>query len=388
MKSMESKTVRFVGTLTAVSSLTVTRPDEKFSSPGGVGSFQLSNKAGRLPRLGAMRETSPVYFPAGSLRGAIRRAGRNVIRRAVIRETGNDTPWSVDTHYMLTQGVDTTNQTLSENTAGIVSVEADLRGENPFLSLFGRWRLAGHLGMDNAIPVEDGSEERCVFVHGRGARSNDFVRSPDQVAFLSVGEAKRLKEMVEKDSLAAEETGNLDEQIKALKKDYRKANDGDERVEIGEQIQVLESRKKAVKAAKSGSQESIQRPLEGFEAIRPGTQMNHRMLVQNASDVELGLFLASLREFSRNPVVGGHRSLGCGEISGEWVASYWPEEADAPITLGSVFLSSEGFQVQDAEGQSVLSDALAKWTAVSGDLSQHGVNFERFTMLEDQKKTG
>lgn len=379
-------TFRFVGTLTAVSPLAVTRPDEKFPSPAS-SPFQLSSKAGRLPRLGAMRETSEPYFPAGSLRGAIRRAGRNLIRRAVVRETGNKTPWGVDTHYMLTQGVDVTNKTLNEKVSGVIGVENELREQNPFLSLFGRWRLPGHLGIDNAIPVNDGTGQGCLFVHGRGARSNDFVRSPDQVAFLSVEEAKRLKSMVEQDSLAAEETGDIDDQIKNLKKDRRllENEDQDERQEINDQIQALESRKVDVKKAKAGSQESIQRPLEGFEAIKPNTLMDHRMLVQNADEIELGLFLASLREFARTPYVGGHRSLGCGEISGQWTVSYWPEDADSPIKAGEVRLSADGFDIINEGDSTVLTDALNRWTEVAGALAEQGVDFERFLLVDSSE---
>lgn len=370
-------TFRFEGSITSVTSLTVTRPNETFASPPG-SSLKLSAKSGRMPRLGAMREESIPYFPAGSLRGAIRRAGRNVIRRAVIKETGNDTPWGVDTHYMLTQGVDTTNETMNEKIAGTIGHEEGLRNENPFLSLFGRWRLPGHVGIDNAVPenIEDALD--CIYVHGRGARSNDFIRSPEQVEFLTLDEAKKLKIFAEQDSLASEETGEIDDQIKALKKDYRQVKDDDEREEIGEQLNQLDAKKKAVKQAKSGSQESIQRPLEGFEAMKPGLKMSHRMIVQNANDIELGLYLATLREFSRNPYVGGHRSLGCGEISANWQVSYWPEDDNEPTMLGSVKLGADGFEIIDAEGHSVLSEALSFWEKSASSLTKSGINFERF----------
>jgi CRISPR type IV-associated protein Csf2 len=305
-----------------------------------------------------------------------------MIRRAVVKCTGEKTPWSVDTHYMLTQGVDTTNQTLNEKVSGIVSVESELREQNPFLSLFGRWRLPGHLGMDNAIPVTDGTGETCLYVHGRGARSNDFVRTPSQVAFLSVDEAKRLKEMVEQDALAAQETGDIDDQIKLLKKDYQATKDQDEKRELGEQLNVLQAKKKDVKAAKKGSQESIQRPLEGFEAIKPGTRLKHKMMIQNASDMELGLYLATLREFARNPYVGGHRSLGCGEISGVWSVSYWPEDEVAPISLGEIKLSSSGFEVIDSPDSKLLTNSLKCWDDTAQKLVDAGINFERFMLSE------
>jgi CRISPR type IV-associated protein Csf2 len=372
----ERHTFRFTGEITAMSGLTVTRPDESFASPPN-SAFRLSRKASRLPRMGALREDTPAYFPATTLRGSLRRAGRNLLRRAVIKSTGNLTPWSVDTHYMLTQGVDTTNETLNEKVAGSIGVETDLREQNPFLSLFGRWKLPGHLGIDNALPQNND----CLYVEGRGARSNDFNRDPDQIQFLNMEEASRLKDILEQDSLAAEESGDIDSQIRVLKKEISGLSDKDEKSEVNEQIKVLESRKKAVKGAKTGSQESIQRPIEGFEAIQPGTRMNHRMLVQNASDLELGLFLASLNEMSRNPVIGGHRSLGCGEIRGEWSVSYWPDTADEPIIAGTVIMSSEGFHITDADDQAILTTALTNWKTAAENPEAHGLNFERFLLV-------
>ena len=370
------ETFRFVGHITSVTGLTVTRPDETFASPSN-SPFRLSRKAGRLPRMGALREESPAYFPATSLRGAIRRAGRNMIRRCVIKETGESTPWSVDTHYMLTQGVDTSNKTLTEKTGGAIGIEKDLRDENPFLSLFGRWKLPGHLGIGNAVP----ESPDCLYVEGRGARSNDFNRDPSQVKFLSVEEAQKLKRLLEQDSLAAEETGAIDDQIKALRKDIRNIDDADEKQEVQAQIKELEERKKSVKSAKEGSQESIQRPIEGFEAIKPDTKMSHRMLLQNANNVELGLFLACLREFARSPYVGGHRSLNCGEIQAEWQVQFWPEDAEAPITAGTIRLSAGGFEIDHENATKLLSGALETWTQTANSLAEHGIDFSRFLLV-------
>jgi len=370
------ETYRFDGAITAVTGLAVTRPDEKFPSPND-SQIRLSSNAARLPRLGPLREESLCYFPATSLRGAIRRAGRNVIRRAVIKETGNETPWSVDTHYMLTQGVDTTNKTIKEKTSGAIGAESDLRDANPFLSLFGRWRLPGHFCIDNAIP----DDKDCIYVEGRGARSNDFVRSPEQAGFLSAEDAKSLKTMLEQDAIVAGLSGDIDKDIKALMSEYRNAEDADEKREISEQRKALEAKKKEMKAAKKGSQESIQRPLEGFEAIRPGTRMGHRMILQNSDDTELGLALASLRELARSPYVGGHRALHCGEISGSWSVSCWPEDANKPIALGTVKLSSSGFDVEDEPGQEVLSKAFSAWENKAVAPKAEGLDFERFLLV-------
>jgi CRISPR type IV-associated protein Csf2 len=327
--------------------------------------------------MGALREDSPVYFPATSLRGALRRAGRNHIRRAAIRQSETDTPWSVDTHFMLTQGVDTTNQTLSEKTSGTIGLEEELRSANPFLSLFGRWKLPGHLGIDNAIP----ETENCVYVEGRGARPNDFNRDPGQVQFLNPEEAQRLKRILEQDSLAAKDVKEVDDEIKALKREVAGIRDKDEKAEVNERIKELDARKKEIKSAKEGSQETIQRIMEGFEAIVPGTQMNHRMVLQNANELELGLMLATLREFARSPYVGGHRALNCGEVSGQWVVKYWIEDADQPQVAGKVSFSAEGFEISDEPEEKPLTKALSDWDKTVASLSDYGIDFERFLLV-------
>tara|TARA_R100000322_G_scaffold151599_4_gene109014 strand:+ start:286 stop:1134 length:849 start_codon:yes stop_codon:yes gene_type:complete len=275
-----------------------------------------------------------------------------MIRRAVLKKSENVTPWSVDTHYMLTQGVDTTNKVIDEKNQGLIGNEDSLRRDNPFLSLFGRWKLPGHLGIDNAIP----ETLDCLYVEGRGVRSNDFVRNPGQAQFLTIDDAQRLKRMIEQDGLAAVESGDIDAQIKELRKEIRSLKDPDEKGEVQEQIRALEEQKNSVKAAKEGSREVIQRPLEGFEAIIPGTRMKHRMLLQNADQIELGLMLASLREFARSPYVGGHRSLHCGEISASWQVSYWPEDGD-PVVAGEIKLSANGFDIVDEDSEKLLSGA-------------------------------
>ena len=369
------RTYRLTGTVVAESALAVTRPGETFASPPG-SQLRLTKKAGRLPRLGPLREDAAPYFPATTLRGAIRRAARTMIRRAVLKKTGNATPWSVDTHYMLTQGLDTTNKVIDEKNQGLVGNEESLRKDNPFLSLFGRWKLPGHLGVDNAIPETLG----CLYVEGRGTRSNDFVRDPGQAQFLTADDAQRLKRMIEQDGLAAIESADIDAQIKELRKEIRSLKDPDEKGEVQEQIRALEEQRNSVKAAKEGSREVIQRPLEGFEAILPGTRMKHRMLLQNADQIELGLMLASLKEFARSPYVGGHRSLYCGEISASWQVSYWPEDGE-PVIAGEIKLSADGFEIVDEHNEKLLSGASKAWDRVVGS-EDFPLRFERYLLVE------
>ena len=74
--------------------------------------------------------------------------------------------------------------------------------------------------------------------------------------------------------------------------------------------------------------------------------MHHRMIVQNAPPIELGLFLGCLREFARNPYVGGHRALNCGEINAKWEVQFWPEDSDASRSvLGQMMSLPKGLKL-------------------------------------------
>ena len=88
---MERQTYVLTGTIKAESPLAVSRHGDNFKFGGQ------SEKLQRLPRSGPKHPDTEVYFPASTLNGAIRRAGLAVIRRAVSAQTGNATPFNLDT---------------------------------------------------------------------------------------------------------------------------------------------------------------------------------------------------------------------------------------------------------------------------------------------------
>ncbi len=358
-------TYKFNGQLTAVSPLTVTRMGENFMSHNG------SNKMQRLPRMGAKKEETPAFFPGASLRGAIRRATWHVVRKAVIARTGDSKPFDLDTHYMMVQGVDVTNETIREKIAGTITKESDLRKANPFLSLFGRWRLASHVGIGNAIPPED-----SIFIE-RGVRTNDYIRSPDEIEFLSEDDVNRLTTMLSEDGDVSEIKKGIDDEIKSLMKQKKASQDEEETKQLNEKIQALKTKIKETKQNKEGAEESIQRPLEGYEAIKSGTIMDNKLILQNGNVLELGLFLAGLREFARNPYVGGHRGHGAGEMSARWTVTTWPENENNPITLGTVRFDETGFFIENESDLSVLTDALNHWEKTVADKNCE-IDFHRF----------
>ncbi|WP_415912242.1 hypothetical protein [Neptuniibacter sp. QD37_11] len=358
-------TYRFTGEITAEEGLAVSRPGDNFSP---------SDKTARLPRAGAKTHGSPVYFPSSTIRGAIRRACRDLVYRACKQSTQEEKPWTLTTHMMNSIGVDITDKTLNEKTSGLVSQEGELRDKNPLLSLFGRWKLAGHWGIGNAHPKSD----NCVYLEGSGARTNEFVRSPDQVEWLKEDDQDLLVRMINEDSEVSEKKNAIKSQINQLKKQAMNASTEGDKKSLFDQIRAHEAEIKKIGEAKEGSQNSIQRPLDGFEAIRRGTVMDHKMILENSTGLELGLALASLREFARKPYMGAHKNYNFGQVSGQWTVRTWAEDADAPEIVGTVGFTEDGFTV---EGE-VLQTALRQWDEVKSDPATAELDFEAF-MIND-----
>lgn len=252
------------------------------------------------------------YIPASSLRGLLRHRAMEAAQ-AIYVEKGQ--PLSVDDIYMLAQGVDTSRRYADVIKNGSVSVGANNRYRvNPQMSLFGRWQMRGKLAVGNAYAD---SKDALITV-GDGARSHVFERSESLMGFVSAGELDYLSEILNADSVSAEAVGDIKAQIKSLQKQIRLADDSIEREQLNAQIEELKLKQREVKDARVGASESIRRPIEGFEAIAPHVQLEHRFRLVSPTDKEIEYFLWCLALFSTNPTIGGHVNLGCGLVSGEW----------------------------------------------------------------------
>ena len=64
-----------------------------------------------------------------------------------------------------------------------------------------------------------------------------------------------------------------------------------------------------------GSNVSLQMPLPGYEAIPPGTVLNHRLFFKHVTRRQLALFMGGLERFAQDPRFGAHRAHGCGRVS-------------------------------------------------------------------------
>lgn len=275
-----------------------------------------------------------LMFPATGIRGKLRRALRDVLRNKVIEKTGNLKPLSLDEHYLLTLGGIKGKGNTDRST---VTMEAEWRERNVLLSLFGAGDagvlgfMQGRLSVGNAICNE--VSQPVIF---SGARTDDLYRNKEQVSFLSDDDVR---------SLIARSKGNRDASV--VKRDLaakekelktsQKAKDTETTERLAAEVAGLKNEIEAIKAESGAGDNSVGMPLAGWEAIPIGACMDHRFMLSNATDVELGAILAALGEFSVMPVLGAHFAAGCGLVSGEWEV-FKVQSGKGKVSLGKVLL--------------------------------------------------
>ena len=307
------KTVQFNGTITTLSPVTVSLPDVS----------------------GMARTTQGLpMIPASTLRGLLRHSAHEAMAYLSHQAGRNLT---VDQHYMLAAGVDTA-RVIKDGAATKVGHTAALRAKNPMLSVFGRWGLAGRLGVGSAVA----QDANCLIIMGNGSRHHPFNRNPGLTDCVPVEELDYLQQILMADSQASESTSDLKDEEKALKKEVRGAS-AERKAEINARLAEIAAIIREVKDERVGSREAIQRPLDGFEAIDAGHQLSHRMTLQNPTDQELHLVLWAIAIASHQPMVGGHRNLGCGYIAGDWTITSQSLGEGKPVELGKVGFNDEGF---------------------------------------------
>ena len=350
---MKKQTFSFTGSIHCLEPLTVSLKD----------SVQ-GDKGHRLPRNGPVLDSIVPYFPASSIRGALRHCSHKYVLRCTKKQTGKDHPFSLDDHFMLAQGVDSGRRVKSEKGTGVTDLNEGLRKENPMLSLFGRWGLESKLSVGHAFPE---SHDTCWGMFGGGSRSIMFERDTELLSEITTSDTDRLENILMEQSVAAADVSEIKKEIASLKKSMRGVSKS-EREDINKQIASLEEKIKLRKQEKEGPEETIRRVLDQFEAFSAGAVLTHRMALRGVSLAELGLFLLTLREFARDPQLGGHKAHNCGRISTHWTVTTWPEDSDHPVELGAIEINESGFSVN--------GDILKK-SILEFEKNLSGFNFKR-----------
>lgn len=313
-------TIIMKGHIVAEGHLTVSRPN---------------TTKGRLPRL----PNGSTYFPSSSLNGLWRHAAHEAV--AMHREQHQKPKLSLDAHYMLASGVDTARVLENMDLGGSPGAELPIRAKNPLISLFGRWKLAGNLCMGDAFaPSQD-----VIIQQGDGSRSHPFRRRPELTHFVSDEEMDRLDAILNADSESSELVKPLEGRVKELKSAMR-GTTGEVKAGFQAEIAELEAKIKEIKTGREGAKESVQRPLETYEAIAAGSVLEHEMRIQGGAELEIGAFLWTTRHVASKPYVGGHKRSGLGRISASWEVRQYAPGANGPEVIGKVRFDDLGFQVE------------------------------------------
>ena len=339
------KTYIFEGSLTAESPLATCSKDLKDREGGD------ATKPVPIPST-VTRDGKRLMFPATGIRGKLRRAARDLVRDAVIRKTGNDKPFSLEQHYLLTLGGIKSSGTSERST---VALEASFRRANPMISLFGAGDagilgfVSGHLAVDNAICVNPCEADHQAQIFS-GARSDDLYRDKTQVSFLSDADVTNLINQSDANKVRSQ----LSMEAKSLKAKAGKLRKEGASVEAQAEVKAQQDAidlKLKVLAEEGNKDVSVGMPLAGFKAIPQGEVMNHGMKLLRSNEVELGLILKALNIFSLEPVIGAHVATGCGIVSGSY--KVYEVTLQGRTQIGEVTLKP--FDLALVQGEALLS---------------------------------
>ncbi|WP_163056737.1 hypothetical protein [Acidithiobacillus ferrooxidans] len=216
------------------------------------------------------------YIPSSTLRHAIRVGAFRAVRD-VLAEAGKPLP--PDMSLLLYNG------------AGERKLKADLSWEdeqalraiNPFISLFGLWKLQTRLSVGNAYGYKCAltEAENLVARRALSARkvpeSQDIAAQPSFVEYLSHLEALAEQERAGKKAKAAEDNDKA-----------------------------------------KGSDLSVASIAGGWEEFIAGAKLDWRLSLFSPNDpFLLPLLAAAFERLSYEPWLGGHRSSGCGQYAVE-----------------------------------------------------------------------
>lgn len=294
-------TLRFNGHITAETSISTCPPGTPKKG---------ENAPAPLPKMTVGGTLTP-YFPGGGIRGTMRRRAVDLVRTTLMESTGSS-PFSLDDHYYLVLGGIKGDD--KEDKADIVGAEAR-RQANPIIGLFGAgdpWQ-SGRLYVSHAVPSTSTIEVEAV----RGARVDDFARSGDNLRVLSLEEQQEWLKIARINALRS---AKAKEQKSVAAKLRDKKIVEDERKALDAQYKALEAEIKAF-GEESGYTNAINRPLDGYEIIPQGTEMQHSLTLSFANENEIGLLISMLRFWALDPWIGAHRAHGCGIVSGVWDVS-------------------------------------------------------------------
>lgn len=335
------RTIHFDGTITADEPLTSTPPSLTASD---------AKYPNRIPRTKKNGATHLKLFASG-WRGALRRAAETLAWVYEQKKLGNnDIPFKLNERfYNLVGGIKPKGKETQYSPDWYVTT----RQKNLIISLFGASDpfMTGRASISGLVSTEPVEPE--VY---DGIRTVDFVRNPDKLQELSKEDQETLYAMLGGQSQQSE----LKKKLEKLENELKKSKgDLEKEAELSSKISDIKDSLGVVQEVTGGV--PLQAIYGGYEAIPEDTQLTNRISIFQATDNELGFFLAILDAFSYYPYLGGKRNHRCGQVSGQFVVSE-SSLGNPKKELGVIkFDAFEGLAIVKEGKEMPLSKALKGW---------------------------
>lgn len=338
-------------------------------APISVNYFGMDHRLPRTPH-------GQTFLNGGTLRGPLRKAALRAVIRLVAKAQGVplDAVFDRGDLYMLGEGVDITRGVNNESSGKFSDPMAEnwLREFNPFISLFGRWKLAGHLEVSPML-----TSATNLIDAGQGMRHDQFEHDPGMMQYLNEEQQDALLTSLRSARESMDDIEEVRTEVKRLKKAAHDTEDREERRAINDQIHEMQAQEKAIKKAREGAEQSIKHPIAGYEAIAPGSELSSTLRIIQGTPTHLGLILHALAEFSQRPRLGGHAATGSGDIRAEWEVFQRSPGEHRSQAIGRVVLDAMGFDMQGEALESAFADF---------EQAVREFDFRLFTLIEARQR--
>lgn len=246
------------------------------------------------------RPQRTVYLPAGQFRGRLRHEAAMAALRA-----RPDKPRLEDA-YLLALGQNLDRQEDDEPEAVRLGDQLKFRRDNPFLDLFGTWKVSSRLFVAHLMPPVNVMPERVSHIR------RDLDSNEDLMGLLDGGEQDRMYDRQAKQALASK-AGTLIKLTEGELRAARKAKDTALIDQLERKLNELED----LKAQHKGQDDSDNtKHLVELQVIPAGLDLLGSITVQAPRQTDLAFLTQALDGLSRKPLMGAQRARGCGEIRG------------------------------------------------------------------------
>ena len=346
-------TMRLSGTLTAVSPIYITRPEQ-----------------GDVPlTMNVVRNQSLVrthVIPGETIKGLLRQKAYALCVDAASAD-GAELTVSLQAFYRQTAGGIGFTANKQE-----IGADAQLRPTEPILSLFGAAtpRMTGKLIVQHALaqPVLNASGSEGTGLPG-GTRRDGITTTPEFGNLLGPQD----RELWSRQSIMVSEASEAGRRVDDAKRILGRARrtPGVEITPLEAALVTAEEDLARMKAMPD-YQHSVQRPIPVKPAAPVGTVYDHGLVVEEGSPEEIGLLLAALEAWHLVPRIGGGRTTGYGFLRGEYLIELL---SGAELrrnrtwrSVGAVHIAGEGAAIET--GDPDVRGAMKAWQSMEGRLRE------------------